>query len=281
MSTLTKLIQPDSPEEAVRAYAAGSGTTLYLSGGTILVHAGASIDTAIDICRIGARDITAHSDGSLVIGACATVGDLARSQEAASVAGGVLVRTAGGIANHTIRNLATVGGNIVAWHFPTDLPPTLLALDAIVRVRSPGGEREFPLETFYTRRRDVFTRGDLMIEIRVPDSSSLVGAFHKVGRKRLDVAIASAAAVIGGLDNGSPDVRLALGGLRVAPLRAHDAESYLVENGLDPQSIRTAAGMAVEAARPRGDRRATADYRRTVAVAAAIRALTEAAGLEG
>jgi len=281
MSTLKELIQPNSPEEAVQAYAGGSGTTLYISGGTILVHAGASIDTAVDICRIGAREISAGPDGTLTIGGCARIADLARSEAASAVAGGLLTRAARGIANHTIRNLATVGGNIVAWHFPTDLPPALLALDAVLCVRSGDGEREFPLDLFYTRRRDIFTRGDLITAVRIPNTPGLSGAFHKVGRKRLDVAIASAAAAVATPDGGALDVRLALGALGVAPLRAREAEAYLVEHGLDVQTIRHAAGLAVDAARPRGDRRASADYRRSAASAAAVRALTEAAGLQG
>jgi len=281
MSTIREVIRPVSPEEAVRAYAGSSGTVLYISGGTILVHAGAEIDTAVDLCAIGARGVSTEPDGTVVIGACTPIADLARSGEAEAVAGGILSRAAGRVANHTIRNLATVGGNLVAWHFPTDMPPVLLALDALLRVQTSEGAKDVALDAFYTRRREVFRRGDLIIDVRVPPSSRLMGVFHKVGRKRLDVAIASAAAIVGELEGGMPDVRLALGGLGVAPLRARDAEAYLVENGLDAVTVRRAAGIAVDVAGPRGDRRATADYRHAAAVAAAVRALTEAAGLEG
>ncbi len=281
MSTIRELIRPDSPEAAVRAHAGSPGTALYISGGTILVHAAATIDTAVDLCAIGARGVSTEPDGTVVIGACTHIGDLVRSGEAGAVAGGILTRAAHGIANHTIRNLATVGGNLVAWHFPTDLPPALLALDAVLRVQTSDGAKDVTLDAFYSRRQDVFRRGDLIVDVRVPPSSTLRGAFHKVGRKRLDVAIASAAAVVGELEDGTPDVRLALGGLRVAPLRVRDAEAYLSESGLDAASVRKAAGIAVDTAGPRGDRRATADYRRAAAVAAAVRALTEAAGLEG
>jgi len=281
MSTITNLIRTSSPEEAVEAYTAGVGTTLYLSGGTILVHAGASIDTAVDICRIGADAISLEPDGTLVLGACTHIGDLARSPEAAGFAGGILATAARGIANHTIRNLATVGGNVVAWHFPTDLPPVLLALDATLQTMTREGARQFPLESFYASRSEVFTRGDLMTALRIPNADAHRGAFHKVGRKRLDVAIASAAAVVGQREAGAPDVRLALGALGVAPSRARVAEGFLAEHGLSAQTVRDAAGMAVDAARPRGDRRASARYRRDAAIAAAVRVLTEASGLEG
>lgn len=281
MSTIKELIRPDTPGEAVRAHAGSPGIALYISGGTILVHAGATIDTAVDLCGIGAAGVSTEPDGSVVIGGCTSIDDLARSAEAEAVAGGILTRAAHGIANHTIRNLATVAGNLVAWHFPTDLPPVLLALDAVLRVQTMDGAKDVTLDAFYTRRREVFRRGDLIVDVRVPASPSLRGSFHKVGRKRLDIAIASAAAVVGGTPDGTSDVRLALGGLGVAPLRARDAEAYLTEHGLDAGTVRRAAEIAVDAAGPRGDRRATADYRRAAAVAAAVRALTEAAGLEG
>ncbi len=291
MSTITTLIRPGSPEEAVEAFAAASGTTLYLSGGTVLVHAGATIDTAVDLCGIGADRLEASSDGSLVLGACVRIGDIARSEAASSVAGGVLSRAASGVANHTIRNLATLGGNLVAWHFPTDLPPVLLALDAVVRAQTASGTKEFPLESFYADRRAVFSRGDIIIAVRVPKARSLRASFQKVGRKRLDVAIASAAAAVGhgvpdGVTGGSASgaagtfVRLALGGLGVAPARAREAEAFLEERGIDEATVDRAAVMAVESAGVRGDRRASAEYRSAVAVAAAARALREAAGLE-
>jgi len=114
----------------------------------------------------------------------------ARSPAAGELAGGVLRTAARAVANHTIRNLATVGGNLLSWHYPSDLPPALLALDASVVLRGVEGEREIGLEDFYRSGRDVFRKGDLLVEVRVPNGASrLSGAFEKIGRKRLDVAL--------------------------------------------------------------------------------------------
>jgi CO/xanthine dehydrogenase FAD-binding subunit len=123
--------------------------------------------------------------------------------------------------------LATVGGNIVAWHFPTDLPPVFLALKASLKIQSAAGVRSVPIEAFFTRRRDVFSRGDLIVEVSVPVEDGARGAFVKIGRKRLDVAIVSAAAVLVTDGPAIREARVALAGLNGAPTRVSEVERFL------------------------------------------------------
>jgi CO/xanthine dehydrogenase FAD-binding subunit len=201
MLDLTSLERPTSPEEAIRLFAEAEGTGLYVAGGTVVVAAASpNLDYLVDLTRAGLdyeRTTEDPSGAHLAIGAMIRIADLARSQAAADLAGGVLREAARAVANHTIRNQATVGGNILSWAYPSDLPPALLALDAHVVVRNGEGERETGLDEFYRSRRDVFRKGDLVVEVRVPlDASRFSGAFEKTGRKRLDVAIMNCAVAL-------------------------------------------------------------------------------------
>jgi CO/xanthine dehydrogenase FAD-binding subunit len=288
MYDLETFLKPRSPSAAVKALADSGEKSLYVAGGTILLHARESgIRTLIDLTSAGLeylRDESSLGGGGashLNIGAATRIATLLRSPEAAQPARGIIPEAARTLATHTIRNLATVGGNIVAWHFPTDLPPVFLALRATLKIQSAAGVRSVPIEAFYTRRREVFSRGDLIVEVSVPVEDDARGAFVKIGRKRLDVAIVSAAAVL--LTDGPVirEARVALAGLNGAPARVNEVEQSLA--GVVPtwSSLAEAGARAAALVEPRGDRRASAEYRKKLVEVAVRRALWQAAGLSG
>jgi CO/xanthine dehydrogenase FAD-binding subunit len=285
MLDLKTVHRPTAPEEAVRLLAETPGRGLYLAGGTIVVPAGSpALDFLVDLSAAGLGGIRTDAAGggprTLVLGATATVGELLRSPAAARPAGGLLREAASGIANHTLRNLATVGGNLIAWHFPTDLPPALLVLDASLRVVGRAGERAVPLADLYARRREVFGTGDLIAEIRVPPGpTGLRGAFEKHGRKRLDVAIVNCAAAVRLEAGRISEARLALNGVDGVPARRPDVEAFLAGKEPSEPLFEESGRMVSATVRPRSDHRAGPEYRRVVAGVATKRALLRAAGL--
>jgi CO/xanthine dehydrogenase FAD-binding subunit len=283
MLDLKALERPTSPEEAVRLFAEAEGAGLYVAGGTVIVGAASpNLDYLVDLTRAGLayeRTEDTPSGGYLAVGAMVRVADLARSAAVADISGGVLCEAASVVANHTIRNRATVGGNILSWPYPSDLPPALLALDARVVLRNADGEREIGLEELYRDRRNVFRKGDLLVEARVPlEASGFSGAFEKIGRKRLDVAIANCAVALRVEDGAIRQSRVALNGVGPVPLRAREAERSLVGVSTCDVDFEEAARLAAEPLEPRSDHRASAEYRKKIAAVLVRRALVRAAG---
>lgn len=278
MLDLRALLRPTDPVEAVRVYGETGGSGLYVAGGTVIVPAGSpNLDFLVDITSTG-LDFVRAEHGHLSIGAATRVSDLHDSVEARAVASGVLCDAALSVANHTVRNLATVGGNVASWAFPSDLPPALMALDAEVAILDANGRREAKLVDFYGNRREVFRKGDLILEVRVPISSrGLTGGFAKIGRKKLDVAVVNAAAVLTVEDGVVGDARVALNGVGPAPVRAGDAESYLEGREAGPDAFGEAGRIAAAGISPRSDHRASAAYRSKIAAVAVERALARAA----
>lgn len=279
MLDLKRLYRPADPEEAVRAYAEASGSGLYVAGGTVIVPAGsANLDFLVDVTSTG-LDYVRREDGHLVIGATTRLADLHESEEARTIASAVLSDSALAVANHTVRNLATVGGNLASWAFPSDLPPALLALDASIVVLAPEGRRDVRLRDFYGNRRDVFRKGDLITEVRVPPAASdFRGGFEKIGRKKLDVAVVNAAAALA-LDGGVVrDARIAMNGVGAVPVRAAEAEAHLRGAEATPDVFSEAGRIAASVLSPRTDHRASGEYRRKVAAVAVERALMRASG---
>ena len=182
------------------------------------------------------------------------------------------------LATHTVRNQATVGGNITAAHFPSDLPPVLIALDSTLVVQGEDGRREFPVEDLYIRRSEVHRKGDLIVEVRIPaGASGRVSAFEKTGRARVDIAIVNCAVALALADGLVESARIALGGLAAGPVPAREAAKFLVGKEPGAGTFAEAGRLVASSVSPRSDHRASADYRRKMAGALTERALTRAA----
>ena len=173
-----------------------------------------------------------ETDGDTVrVGATTTLTQLAREVP-------FLRDSIASIASPTIRNMATVGGNLFAPQPHGDLAVCLLALDA-----------------------QVDKTGDLVtsISFKVPEHWHYTKAMR---RKQNSASIVTVA---------SDGVRIALGGVAREPVRALAAEAKLAEGDIDG-----AAEAALEAADPFDDAYASAWYRRRVLPVHVRRALTNA-----
>ncbi|HSV39739.1 MAG TPA: FAD binding domain-containing protein, partial [Nocardioidaceae bacterium] len=133
-------------------------------------------------------------------------------------------------ASRLIRNSATIGGNLATASPIGDTTPALLALEAVVLLSSAEGDREVPLDEFFTGYREtVLLPGELIRAVRIPLPLASVTAFHKIAKRRLDdissVAVAFALDVTGGVVRRAC---IGLGGVAATPVRALNAERALV-----------------------------------------------------
>ncbi len=284
MLDLKNLYRPKSAGEAVRVLLETEGTGLYVAGGTIVVPTGSpSLDYLVDLTDVELDYVRIEDtpDGrTLAIGATTRIADLVTSPEFASPALRAVIEAAVDMGTHTTRNRATIGGNLYAAHFPSDLPPALLVLGATIKLQGADDPREVSLEDFYMRRPEVYRRGDLIVEIRVPAGhEGLASAFEKTGRTRVDVAVVNCAAAVALCDGSIEAARVALNGISTIPFIATDAGAYLVGKPPTEDVFREAGRLVSGSVSPRGDHRASADYRRKVAGVMTTRALSRAAGL--
>ncbi len=285
MLDLEVLHRPTTPEEAVRLYDATPGNGLYVAGGTVLVPAGSSrLDYLIDLSHVGLDYIRREGDGpapDLAIGAGVRIADLARNAEVAAVASGIVRDAASAVATHTVRNRATVGGNIVVSHYPTDLPAALLVLDARLEVLNGEGTREIALTEFYGNRREVHEKGDLIIEVRIPgEGRGFAAAFEKLGRLKVDIAIVNCAAALRIDGDAIAEARVAVNGTGRPPSRLREVESFLAGKPVAVSTFEEAGRVASGSVEPRSNHRASADYRRKMVGVLTKRTLLKAAGID-
>ncbi|MBC7498927.1 MAG: xanthine dehydrogenase family protein subunit M [Herminiimonas sp.] len=140
---------------------------------------------------------------------------------------------------------------------PSDMSVALAALDAVVVVRGPQGERRIALGDFHRLpgdRPDIDTTlqpGELITAVDLPASPFAAHSHYLKVRDRASYAFAlvSVAAAIDLRDGVVRGARVVLGGVAHKPWRAADAENALLGRPLDETARADAATLAVRGAR--------------------------------
>jgi len=146
----------------------------------------------------------------------------------------------------------------IATH-PSDVAVALVALDAVVHTRGPGGERAMPVDSFFLlpgdtpEREHPLEHGELITAIEVPAIPlARQSVYLKLrDRQSYEFALASVAAALRIDDGVVADVRLALGGVATKPWRARRAEASLLGQPATAASFAEAAERELAAATPR------------------------------
>jgi carbon-monoxide dehydrogenase medium subunit len=224
--------------------------------------------------------------GGVRIGALTTVEELLRSdiirEELA-----LLAEVAHGFGSVQIRNLATIGGNLCNAAPSADLALPLLALEARLAARGPGGSRAIEIADFFLgANRTALRRGEILTAIVVSKQPAHSGAaFAKLGvRQAMDLTFVGVAAAVqlapqATLAPGGGEcrrARIALGAVAPSPMRARRAEAALEGAVLTGEAIARAAAAAAAESRPISDLRASKEYRREMTEVLTRRALHEA-----
>jgi xanthine dehydrogenase YagS FAD-binding subunit len=146
----------------------------------------------------------------------------------------------------------------IATH-PSDMCVALAALDAIVRINGPRGERTVPVTEFHLlpedhpERENVLEPGELITAVDLPRLPWAVRSTYVKVRDRASYAFALASAGVAldlAADRTIREARIALGGVGTKPWRARDAERVLVTRRADADAFRAAADAALAGAVP-------------------------------
>lgn len=261
--------------EAGRFLAGGTDLLIQMRRGRVAPRHVMSLHRVTGLDRI-------EVDGVVRLGALVTYRSIERSphfQEGLRA----LVEGAEVVGGHQIRNVATVGGNIVNASPAADVVPVLLALDATVTCLGPAGERTLPLDDFLTGPGQTARRhGELLTSIQfeqlMPRSAT---AFLKAGRRKameISVVCVAVRLTLDAAHARCQEARIALGAVAPTTMRARGAEQSLEGQPLTDEVLRRAGRLAASECTPIDDVRASARYRRLLVEALVPRALCR--GLE-
>lgn len=267
MEEILEFHSPRTIAEAV-ALLKRKGAAAVAGGTDISINRRGDIETLVDITRLGMDEIR-REEGAIYLGAAVTVHDLASSEITKGLADGMVADAAGSFISQQIRNAATLGGNLARSSPAADLPPSLLALDAVAVIKGANEkgrveERRVPLTEFFTGPGKNVLNGDLLVGISIPELEGCRGSFQKIGRTSEDLAIVNAGVSLRLEEGRYRNVRIALGAVGPTPMRMYEAEKALDEQMVEAKPLEDVARIVQECVKPVNDHRASAAYRRKV-----------------
>jgi xanthine dehydrogenase small subunit len=238
-----------------------------ISGGTDLMIqkadllAGSEIDTLHN--RSDLKGIKTE-EGRCVIGAGTTFTDTGRSElllkYLPEIAPAIRL-----IASESVRNMATVGGNIVNASPIGDLSVILLALDAAVTIEGGAQARTVPLKQLFLGYKKL----DLSVEEYIRDVSFACTAgpplfsFEKVSRRNhLDIASVNSAMTLRIRDNIISECHLSAGGVSPIPLYLKATTAFLEGRTVEEETVLEAVRLIQEEISPISDVRGSEEYKR-------------------
>ena len=282
-----------SVEEVLRVLAERGSRARIIAGGTDLIleierGLRKGIDTLIDVSRIPELDkIVLDEDGIIHLGALVTHNHCAGSKLICDHAY-PLARACWEVGSPQIRNRGTISGNLITASPANDTITPLVALGAVLTLRSVRGERRVPLSAFYTGvRRTVMEPDEMLVDIAFPAmKSNQRGTFVKFALRRAQAISLVNMAVVLTVDGSNghavvTDAQITLGAVAPTIVHAVEAEQFLVGKPLDDPTMLEAAALTVRAAKPISDVRGSASYRSRMVQVITRRALRAlAAGTE-
>ena len=280
-----KYYRPKHLAEALAILAEYEGRARVLAGGTDLIvqlnKGDISFDAVVDITAItDLRYIMEESDG-IKIGALATHTDLAQSPILREKVP-FLADAARSVGSLQIRNVGTVGGNIVNAQPAADTAVPLMALNAVTTVVSSGGTKQVNFEKLYHPGggTTLDPTCELLTEVSFlsPYNAGGSGAFGRIAkRKALSLPVFNTAVVIMPGADGIKDARIVMGPVARVPFRARQAEQVLLNSTPGEASFREVADAASLEAKPRDSVfRGSTAYRKHLVRIVVYRALTKA-----
>ena len=273
---------PNTIEEAIELLWQAEGKAKVIAGGTDLVIGLRGGDytpqSIIDITRIEELRKIEEKNGTISIGAAVTHSEIASSSVVRKYAK-VLSEAASEIGSPQVRNLGTIGGNIVNASPAADTIPPLMVLNAMGRVVSRGGEKEVPLSQLFKGPYETNLKPhELLVQITFqklpPETKS---SFVRLARRdAMAIARINVAIIIQIGKTRIEDVRIAVGSVTPTPRRMSEAETFLKGKLPDQRSLQKASLKVSEAMIQRSGIRTSTSYKKPVVEALFMRAVKKA-----
>ena len=215
----------------------------------------------LDLNRVASLKKASNTGGAIVAGSGATWSDIETLIEEDLPQFHEILTWFG---SPQIRNVGTIGGNIINASPIADSLPLMFVSDAELQLSGKGGTREVNINDFYQGYKKFDLRsGELLSQVRIPlpeDDEEL--RLYKISRRQ-DLDISSFTAAIKMKLSGSKirSAAIAYGAVGPVVLRLPKTESFLVGKELDNKTMVAAGEIAVGEITPITDVRGGDEYR--------------------
>ncbi|MEG1560253.1 MAG: xanthine dehydrogenase family protein subunit M [Clostridia bacterium] len=260
-------IAPKQLDSALKLIAETESTRILAGGTDVLVkmkmNALPEISLLIDISGIDELIGKSFSEtDGIDIGACSRLRDIELDDEI-FLKYPILREAILQMASVSIRNMATIGGNIANSSPVADTVPPLIVLSAKLIIRSKDEAREIPIENFFIAPGvNELKSNELITKIRIPVPERNTGtAFLKMGRVASDIAKISFAVKLRRDGDYIEDCRFAMGSVAATPLYLKEIGETVCGKRFSSELLEETAKSIRDFIKPIDDNRTTAEYR--------------------
>ncbi|MGZ3514787.1 MAG: FAD binding domain-containing protein [Thermodesulfobacteriota bacterium] len=275
---------PNSIEDAIELLWRADGKAKIIAGGTDLVIGLRDGDRdpqlIVDVTRIEELRRIGEKNGTISIGAAVSHSEIASSPLIKKWAK-VLSDATSEIGSPQIRNLGTIGGNIVNASPAADTLPPLMVLNAIGEVVSKQGEKRVPLHQLFNGPYETNLKPhELLVRVTFQKLSSEVrSSFVRLARRDAMAIARTSVAVILEMEKQNKqikEIRIAAGSVTPTPQRFSEAEDFLRGKSPDQENLQRASRKVSETMINRTGTRLSTPYKRPVIEALFIRGVRKA-----
>jgi aerobic carbon-monoxide dehydrogenase medium subunit len=268
---LKNYYKPKSIKQAIGLLSELGNTAKVIAGGTDILprrQGGVIFNTTHHLIDISGLELNyiRKTTGRICIGTATDINSISTSPLFHSSPYNVLAEAATVHSTYTIRNRATIGGNLCNASPCADLALPLLALSASVVVAGPKGRRSIQLNSFFKGPNcTVLDSDEILQEIVIPIQQEISRAsFLKLRHHQtaVDMAVVNVATHLCLKGNKCLSAIIALGSVGPTSFLAKKAAALLSGQTLDKKLIQQAAKMSASESAPINDNRATASYRK-------------------
>lgn len=267
-------------DEAIALLQQSGGEGKFLAGGHSLIPLMklrlSEPGVLIDISRIPQLKGITEQDGQVQVGAGTTHTEVLQSDLIRRMCP-VVSECAAEIADPQVRNRGTMGGSLAHSDPSADYPAVMVALDAEIHLKGPGGWRAVKAGDFF---QDMFTvdmaEDELIAAVRIPPARH--AAYVKLHQRASHYAIVGIAAVLELDGRVCTSARIGITGASTHAQRLRNVEAALAGKELTQANIDAAAAIAdAELEDVNSDIHASEAYRRAMVKVFTRRAIERAA----
>lgn len=263
---LENYYKPSSLQEALRLADENTEDAKLIAGGTAVMAAkNNEVKTLIDIKNTGTDKIIKEENG-VRAGATVTIASLLESAEIKNYCGGLIYEAAYYIASTPLRNMITLGGNIIQTFPWSDLPAALLLCGAELSVASKNNIRKLSYINAAKKHPSLaMAKNEIVTEVLFPELSGYTGKFTKFSLTNFDYALLDAAVIAKIKDGAFEDIRFAVSAAGSLPQLLNESAALL--KGAPADDKGAAAKAALNAASETiftGDKRASIEYKKEI-----------------
>ena len=267
-------------DEAISLIQASNGDGKFLAGGHSLIPLMklrlSEPGTLIDISRIPQLKGITEQNGKVQVGAASTHTEVLQSELIRRVCP-VVSECAAEIADPQVRNRGTMGGSLAHADPSADYPAVMVALDAEIHLKGPGGWRAVKAGDFFQGMFTVdMAEDEIIAGIQLPPAQH--AAYVKLHQRASHYAIVGVAAVLEMNGRTCTSARIGITGASTHAQRLANVEAALAGKELTQANIDAAAAIAdANLEDVNSDLHASEAYRRAMVKVFTRRAIERAA----